>query len=32
MRSNASSQGERTIMNLLTDILAGLLHFVGWLV
>jgi hypothetical protein len=26
------SQGESTIMNLLTDILAGLVHFVGRLV
>jgi hypothetical protein len=29
---HASPQGESTIMNLLTDILAGLVHFVGWLV
>ncbi|WP_267882552.1 hypothetical protein [Streptomyces sp. NRRL S-118] len=26
------AQGERTIMNVLTDLLAGFLHFVGWLV
>ncbi|MFD4577365.1 hypothetical protein ACFWNK_33825 [Streptomyces sp. NPDC058417] len=27
-----SSQEKSTSMNLLTDILAGLIHFVGWLV
>ncbi|MFJ8584187.1 hypothetical protein ACIRD2_05955 [Streptomyces sp. NPDC093595] len=26
------AQGERTLMNVLTDLLAGFLHFVGWLV
>ncbi|EFE69663.1 predicted protein [Streptomyces viridosporus ATCC 14672] len=30
--TDASPQGERTIMNLLTDVLAGLVHFIGWLV
>ncbi|MGW0776656.1 hypothetical protein ACWD01_24040 [Streptomyces sp. NPDC002835] len=25
-------QGERTTMNFLTDLLAGIVHFVGWLV
>ena len=24
--------GERTAMNILTNVLAGLIHFVGWLV
>ncbi|WP_424216686.1 hypothetical protein ACN20G_31695 (plasmid) [Streptomyces sp. BI20] len=26
------NQGERFLMNILTDILAGFFHFLGWLV
>ncbi|MFD0511423.1 hypothetical protein ACFQ0Q_14635 [Streptomyces aureus] len=29
---HATPLGERATMNLITDILAGLAHFVGWLV
>ncbi|WP_454320262.1 hypothetical protein [Streptomyces phaeoluteigriseus] len=31
-RESHTSQGKSMSMNLLTDILAGLVHFVGWLV
>jgi hypothetical protein len=29
---STTHQGERTTMNFLTDLLAGIVHFVGWLV
>jgi hypothetical protein len=29
--TQATPLGERATMNLITDILAGLVHFVGWL-
>ncbi|WP_328314200.1 hypothetical protein OG432_30670 [Streptomyces sp. NBC_00442] len=31
-RSDATAPAESTIMNLITDLLAGVFHFLGWLV